>query len=134
MWSHSFHALYPQKGGKVRFWWMLTMVTTVLLRVTRHAVHAFPTTVPKGDNLKSLPVMILSSKPRACVENTTVSTSSPGMAPLYLETTNEKVESSACRGPRTQHAGSWGGGQALVRGNSSVSLAGLVRALYPESF
>lgn len=27
-----------------------------------------------------------------------------------------------------------GGGQALVHGNSSVSLAGLVRALYPESF
>ena len=78
------------------------MATTVSLLVTKYSVHSSPTTLPKGDNLKCQPVMVLSSKPRASSGRIIVSTSDPGLSPLYLEIMNEKGKLSACHGPKIQ--------------------------------
>ena len=62
----------------------------------------FSNNLPKGDSLKSWPVMVLSLKPRGSSGRITVSASNPGLAPLNLETTNENGRLLACHGPSIQ--------------------------------
>ena len=93
--------LYTQKARKVRFWWIQIMMTTFSLLVTNIQL-LFTNNLPKGDILKSWPVMVLSLKPRGSSGRITVSTSDPGLASLNLETINENGRLLACHGPSTQ--------------------------------
>ena len=93
--------LYTQKGTKVRFWWIQITMTTFSLLVSNIEL-LFSNNLPKGDSLKSWPVMVLSLKPRGSSGRIIVPASDPGLAALNLETTNENGRLLACHGPSIQ--------------------------------
>ena len=78
-----------------------TMMATFSLLVA-NIQFLFSNNLPKGDSLKSWPVMVLSLKPRGSSGKITVSASNPGLAPLNLKTTNENGRLLACHGPSIQ--------------------------------